>query len=199
METRNIPDDIARGAGSFWLWLNKEFGPKALIARGEVSPSSGATDPIVRRTSYDVGITWTGLFDSQKYSLTSFPSSPNTADLEKMARARIAKREYPPEDPVEEASESPPTLGLIRGATLPLPAAAILPASDDTAKHAEEMAHFYTSLAILLLQLDTMKREYAEICRGFKNAGIELSVGADGRHSVQLPASTLPPTTNRPT
>lgn len=198
METRNVPDDIARGSGSFWLWLNAEFNEKALIFRGEVVPSTGPADPVVRRINDDVTIFWSGRLDSEPFSLRHFNGGPSTSDLEKMARARIAKGEYPPEDPAEE--EPPGShLGLVLGVTLPLPAAAILPASDDTARHAEEMAHFYTSLAILLLQLDTMNREYAEICRGFKNAGIELSVGADGRHSVQLPASTLPPTTNRPT
>ena len=240
METRTVPDDIARGGGSFWLWLNKEFGPKALIGRGEVSPSSGATDPIVRRTAYDVGIIWNGLFDSQKYSLTSFPGSPNTSDLEKMARARIAKREYPPEDPVEEASESPPLLSvveepdlsgvhremleivregrpnedtlptpdaapapkldLVEGATLRLPPSAILDEVGQAQERAARNADGLEALAKILHQLDSLHSDYRRLCGNMRDAGYEVTLGPDGKHTVPVSMIVIPPhRPNRPT
>ena len=43
MDSHNVPEDIAPGAGSFWLWFKKEFDEKALTSRGEAYPSAGAS------------------------------------------------------------------------------------------------------------------------------------------------------------
>lgn len=135
MDSRNVPKDIATGAGSFWLWLKEQFDEKATISRGEAYISPGPSmDPMVRRSNDDVTIVWSSSKFCQMFSLRHFNGGPSTSDLEKMARARIARHEYPPEDPVEEDATGPPALTLVES---PGPLPQEDPPPDLTATHEE--------------------------------------------------------------